>query len=239
MDTLDINELASSLQKTIVSNGIEELALDLGEPSIDTLIQSGLLNEIPILATLIGVGKTIASVRDLLFLKKIIYFLSSLDKVPVSEREMVIKQIESSNEYSTRVGEKLLFIIDKCDDPKSAELVAKLFSALLKKEITYTEFLKSSRIVNDVYITDLKKFVLNERDFHYRAEDVSELLSSGLFDIEMEPVDVQVSDQDDHKRSNEKYQTRVDGGTLLADISSIGKKIKTILKPYFETQEQL
>lgn len=241
MDTGNINELADSLQKTIVSTEIENLAISLGEPSLDTLIESGILKDIPVLSTLIGVGKTISSVRDLLFLKKLIYFLSSLEKVPVNDREEIIAQIESSKEYRTRVGEKLLFIIDKCDDPKAAELIAKLFSAFLKKEITYAEFLKSSSIVNTIYISDLRSFVQNTRDYHFKAEDVNELLSSGLFDIQMEPVDVQVTDQDDWKKSrnSEKYQTRVDGGDLLANVSTIGMHIKTILKPYFEENKQL
>ncbi len=224
------NEISLSLEDTLISSNITSITTELAETSLDQLLDDGLLKNIPIISILVGLGKTAFNIHNRLFAKKIIYFLSQINNIPQKEREEVIKQIDISGKFRIKVGEKLLYIIDKSDDYKSAEIIAKLFAAFLKKEITYSEFLKASTIVNNIFIQDLVRFVENTDDnYSSSIEDISELLNTGLFNLGMNEVDISVSDQEDYK-SREKYQTTVDGGTLRADISDIGKIIKKVLK---------
>jgi hypothetical protein len=232
MEEKPLNLVSQSLEETLVNSDLTNIGIELAEIPLDKLLDEGLLKDIPIISTIIGIGKTAQSIKNLLFLKKIIYFMSEVGNIPQKEREDVINEIDKSRKFSVRVGEKLLYIIDKSEDHKSAQIVAKLFSAFLKRKITYSQFLKSSMIVNNVFIDDLKRFVNSSRDFHYRIEDVSDLVGSGLFDIEAEPIDVNVEDQDDyHKsRTSEKYKANVEGGDLKANVSIIGRIIKDVLK---------
>lgn len=230
MDKEPFNEVSSSLEETLINSDLTSVTIELAEVSLDQLLNDGLLKDIPILSTLVGVGKTAQNVRNHLFLKKMIYFISQVSTIPQKEREEVINEIDQSQKFRIKVGEKLLYIIDRSEDYKSAEVIAKLFSAFLKRKITYPQFLKTSAIVNGVFFDDLKSFVNQEKRYtNYSLEEIGDLINSGLYDIEVEQISIDVEDQDDHK-SNRKYKTYVDGGTLRANISSIGILMQDILK---------
>ena len=217
------------MSKTLLNSDIASVTQDLAEVSLDMILNDGILKDIPVISTIVGVGKTMATVRDQLFLKKIIYFISSINDIPQKERLEAIDRIDSSDEYRVKVGEKLLYILDRCEDHKTAEVIAILFGAFLKKEISYSDFLRSSSIVNNIFLDDLRNYVNKEQDYHFKIEDIGDLLNSGLYEIRMDPTEVSVEDQDDYKPES-KYKARVDGGTLEANISGIGTIIKYTLR---------
>jgi hypothetical protein len=66
--------------------------------------------------TVIGLGKTAMGIKESLFLKKIIYFISELENISATKRHEMFEKIDNSRKFRTKVGEKLLYIIDKCDD---------------------------------------------------------------------------------------------------------------------------
>jgi len=75
------------------------------------------------------VGKASIGIKEIMFLKKIIYFISELKNISITKRYEMIDKIDTSGEFKTRVGEKLLYIIDKCEDHEKSQLIAILFSA--------------------------------------------------------------------------------------------------------------
>lgn len=90
-------------------------------------------------------------------------------------------------------------------------------------KITWDEFLRSSNVVEKITNYDFKWFLKNARDF-MPVEDVGSLISSGLFDLHYDQIDIQVEDQDDHK-SDKKYKAEVYGGGTDATISRVGEII--------------
>ena len=232
MDSQSINKISTSLGSTLMGSDLTPVTIDLAEVSFDQLLSDGVFKDIPIFSTLIGLGKTAHSIREQLFLKKIIYFISKINTIPQKEREDIINEIDQSRKFRVRVGEKLLYIIDKSEDHKSAEIIAILFSAFLKREISYEDFLKSSMIVNNIFINDLIWFVQDDSKEEYQADDIKEFLNTALFNFEVEPVEVEVKDEDDWERGidGHKYKTEINGGELRVNISLIGEVIRKTLK---------
>ena len=60
--------------------------------------------------------KTAGNIQDRLFLNKILTFLFHLKDTDAYQRQEMINDIDRSGIYQVRVGQKLLYIIDKCDD---------------------------------------------------------------------------------------------------------------------------
>ena len=220
----DLKTLTTSFEITLKDSNLQNITIDLAEAVTDSFFNDGIIKDIPILNTLFGLGKTTLKIRDYLFFKKIIYFLSELKEIPINQRESIISKIDSSKEYRIKVGEKLLYIIDKCDDHEKSQIIARLFSAFIKEIISYPEFLKATSIINRISIGDLSIFI-NGNFEELLLEESGELLNYGLFEISQ--LSISIEDQWDHKAS-EKYI--VNDGELKTNITSIGKIIRKILK---------
>lgn len=213
----ELKELTNSLDKTLKDSDLHNVTAGLSEVLIDSLIEDGFAKDIPIIGTIVGAGKVALGIRERLFLKKIIYFISELKEIPTSKRHKMIDKIDSSQKYRIKVGEKLLYIIEKCEDHEKSKIIAYLFSAFIEGILTYDEFLRSASVVEKIIPEDLIKFVND--DFESNALiDAGEYLNTGLVELELF-----FEDEGDQKLPKSR-------GELYVKISEIGSKIKDVLK---------
>lgn len=237
----ELNKLSSSLDHTLKDSDLQNVTIGLAEVFADSLIEDGIARDIPIIGTVIGLGKASMGIKEILFLKKIIYFISELKNISATKRYEMIDKIDKSGKFRTMVGEKLLYIIDKCEDHEKSQVIALLFSAFLSERISYDEFLRASHIVDQVILEDLKWFIecgwekddgwkyrVEDRDDHLTLNEAGNIATSGL--VELVSPDVMIRDQDDWKKASEPYI--VEGSELTVRISEIGKKIRDILKDH-------
>lgn len=243
----ELKKLSNSLERTLKDSELHNVTISLSEVVVDELLENGIAKDIPIIGTVVGLGKATIGIKESLFLKKIIYFITELKNISSEKRHLMIDQINNSGKYRTKVGEKLLYIIDKCDDHEKSQIVACLFSAFLAEKINYDEFLRASHIVNQVIQEDLKWFVEGgwnkdreenkyrydypDQDGFFRIEEFGSIATTGL--VEIVSPEVMVRDQDDWK-AHDKYI--VEGSELTVCITDIGKKIREILKDLFNNK---
>lgn len=230
----EINKLSNSLEETLKDSDLQYVTAELAETFTDALLNEGILKEIPIIGTIIGLTKATISLNDRLLIKKLVYFISELGNIEPEKRNKLISKIETSNDHKVKVGEKLLYIIDKCEDHITAKYISMLFSAFLKEEISYVEFLRCSSIVQKLLIQDLEQFIKTpvgdvEGSITKYDKGVSDfqysLITSGICATDTEEVSIR--DQDDYKMTN-KYI--VEGGALIIYLTEIGYAIKKTLK---------
>ena len=112
----ELSELSNSIEKTLKDSDLQNVTIGLAEVALDNLLKDGIIKDVPIINTILGFGKASLAIKERLFLKKIIYFISGLSSIPINKRNQMIDEIDSSGKYRTRVGEKLLYIIDKCEE---------------------------------------------------------------------------------------------------------------------------
>ncbi|MFA8434268.1 MAG: hypothetical protein ACEPOZ_07105 [Marinifilaceae bacterium] len=145
----------------------------------------------------------------------------------------MIDFVNNSEKQRIKVGEKLIFILDKCDDYIDAKYIGQFFCGFVENRITYEEFLRGARIIQDIYIGDLEYF-LETNNIQIEVvtsteeapdEDTFPLINSGICGFGYNPT--KEEDQRDYEMS-EKYV--VSGGEAVIWITSIGRKLKDILK---------
>ena len=219
-----LTELSDSLETTIKNSDLHAISVDAAELMLDSLISDGLVKDIPVFGTLINLIKLTGSIRDKLFAKKLIYFLSELADTNSEERADILLKIEKEKGYRGKIGEKLLYIIDRCEDHFKAQVIARIFSAFVRHELSYAEFLRASSIIDKVYSDDLNWFV-SDTEERVNIDSVGFLVNSGLYEIES--PEIMIRDQDDWKMPDTPYI--VEGSELTVYISDIGKKIRRIL----------
>jgi len=218
------SNLSASLTDSLVSSDLQSVTIDLAEAFADTLLEDGLAKDIPVIGTIYKLAKYGVSVRDRLFVKKLLCFFSEISQISVEDRARMISKIDQSGEFRMRVGEKLLYILDKPEDHENARIVAVLFRAFIDGKLTYAEFLRASRAIQSVMTDDLWSFVEEENN-RWSVAGVGVLLSAGL--CEMEDPPIWVEDEWDRDMGS-KY--RVEGAELSACISDLGSKVRSILR---------
>lgn len=216
------HNVPDSFQETITNTDLSDISKDLVESSIDSFLTDGVLKEIPVVKSIIGVIKVSSNISEYLFLKKIVSFLNGIKDINPQKRKKVIDKIDTSKKYRIRVGEKLLYILDRSDDYEKAEYIATLFVALLEEQITYDDFIRGSNAINTLSIPDFKLFLSydTKKDIIY-LEDSTLFVAVSLMFFDTEDIIV-----DDGNQYGNPFN--VTGGKLKPIFSALGDKIRAI-----------
>ena len=219
---INIDNVSQSFKSTLVDSDLSSLVKDGAEYGIDSLINDGIVKDIPIIGTFVGLINTTQNISTWLFLKKIIAFLRELDGVDKSKRERMINKIDSSKKYRKKVGDQLLFILDSCEDDIKAEYIAYLFKAYIKEEVSYDKFIKGSAIINRLTTADFDKFI------NHIIIDIEDTEFIGVGLAYTYTSEINVDDNEDYKCPTPNY--KVSGGETEIEITSIGVLLKKIFK---------
>lgn len=218
------SELSKSIKTTLTDTDLQNVSADLAETFMDSVIRDGLLKDIPIIGTIVGLGKTTLNIKDRLFIKKLIHFLNEIKDIPIEKRKEMISKIDESEDFGIKIGEKLLYIVDKCDDHEKAKLIAKLFAAFLNEKIDYSDFLRASVVIERSMVDDLMWFV--EKDWvELEIEESGEWINYGLFEIKPISISIAPAGREDFGDG-----FRVEGDRIKTQVTYIGKKIREVLK---------
>lgn len=220
----EINSIATDLEQTLVKSDLMELTANLSEVALDDFLNDKILKDIPIIGTIINVIKTSQNISNYLFAKKLVAFIYGIKDIDPSKRKKEIEKIDTSQKYQIKVGEKLLFILDRCDDNEKSRYIAHLFRAFLAQKITYDDFLQAAHVVEKVYLHYLKYFIDDEEEV-LAIEDAQEEIAAGLFYIAAHEPTV-ISEPITTKKDKPSYI--IENGVPTAHLSDTGRVIRKV-----------
>lgn len=148
-------DLSSSFVETISNSELTSVGRDLTEIAIDSCLEDGLLKDIPIIGSLRGLWKTGVSIKDALFTRKLLYFLSGISTIPPEKRAGMVDSLDDP-ETLEKAGEKLLILLERFDSSEKAKLLAKTFQVYVEEIITREEFWRVSFIIDHLPMSDIK-----------------------------------------------------------------------------------
>ncbi|WP_426431461.1 hypothetical protein ACPX19_03265 [Winogradskyella sp. HB-48] len=121
-------------------------------------MEDGLFNDIPFVGTGISVVKLIHSASDRILLSKIIHFINELKLKNEQEiKEFKIKYFKYTD-YD-RISSKILLSLERADNLQKIKWLARSLRLFIGKEITKSEFLRLTSIINSAYVEDVIKIV--------------------------------------------------------------------------------
>ncbi|MBG6063542.1 hypothetical protein IWX83_003352 [Flavobacterium sp. CG_9.1] len=225
-----ISNLATSLTDTLKNSDLQGVTTEWSEVFLDTLLEDGILKDIPIISSIIGIGKTGMKISEMLLMKKLLYFITQVNEIPAHEREKVISEIDNSKSYRIKVGEKLLYIINECDDHEKSEIMGKLSIAVHSRSIDWEDFLKCSLVIEKCMVKDLIWFIKSDTNSYIMKEcDSAEFLNWGL--LEFAPLELKVEEKRNRSMgAGGGYE--ITNKDLKLKISPSGEIIRSCLKGY-------
>ena len=147
-----------SLRETITKSDLATVITDLGEIGVDSLLDDGVLKDIPILGSVLKIGKTFGTVRDYYLAKKILAFLNELSDLPQIERDKLISKLENDKKYESSVGGQLLELLSRIDEESKPTLIAKAFKLYVQEEINYMELQRVTYAIERFQVCDIDEF---------------------------------------------------------------------------------
>jgi hypothetical protein len=152
---------------------------------LDNIPESEELRELPFFGTFIKVVKTGLAMRDRLFARKVLVFLSEVSSAPDDKRSEFVEKI-SSERGRQRAGEAMLLLLDRLDDMAKPEIIGRIVHSAILRKIDYEMSMKLSAMVDRSYINDLLLLPKVERDTGIDLDKAEALTSVGLLERRIE-----------------------------------------------------
>lgn len=174
------NKPEDNILESIVTPELEDITKEVLELGIDEITKNEIIKKVPILNLVLAGYKTIISVRDYQFMKKIIYFLCEQTKITQKERDLWLNKYRKS-EDAQKIGELTIELIDKINSVRKAKILGILFRYQIQGQISTQEFIRIAEMINAIYSDDLDYFLkTDEVSLGELGDEVDHLLSAGF-----------------------------------------------------------
>ncbi|EAO3892651.1 hypothetical protein HBY23_003947 [Salmonella enterica] len=170
----------SALVEVIKSDDVTDLFKDYGELVIDSALESGTLESIPLLNTLVGIFKTASSVHDRRFTEKLIRFISGFADLDDATRINMANRLNENDKFAGKAGDRLIEIIDRMESENKPEIAAAFLKAFA---FEYIDFITLRRLmvalerIPSFEIDELDTFSKYDENNHHQISDEALLLS--------------------------------------------------------------
>lgn len=155
MPTAD-EPLDKGLLETVFNADLRDVAKDSAEVFVDSFLTDGVLKEIPIVRSVIGLAKAGITVRDRIFLEKVIKVLSPLSKYSSQQRQEFLKSLDPDE--VKKASQYLILYIDRLDSIEKTAMLGKVFEAYLTGKISYKAMLYFAHFIDSVFILVWKEY---------------------------------------------------------------------------------
>jgi hypothetical protein len=122
----------------LTSPDLDDLAADYAQLGLDGFIGADAVSEIPVIKSVVAVVRAGLRVRDRLFARKLLDFLSGLRGISEWERRDMVSRLEADPGYGRRVGEHLTELLDRIDSYKKPKMITRVFRAYADRQIDGT-----------------------------------------------------------------------------------------------------
>ena len=184
---MESNDLASSLVDSFTDFDSAQITPDWVELALDHVLDDGIIKDIPIVRSIVGVVKAATSIRDRALVKKIVGFLFSLNSVSPEIRKQFKEKLDADEKFRNKIGEKLLLVIDRLDDMDKPRLIASAFQAFMEEKIDFDIFQRLASAIDKTFYVDLMSPKLTRFPNGLSPQAKLELANSGIIELESTP----------------------------------------------------
>jgi len=124
----------SLIANVIKSDDVVQISKEALEIGIDAALDSGILKDVPIVNTVVGVLNVGGTIRNQLLASKVIGFLAKLSELSKEERDTMV-----DGKFAGRVGDALIEILDRMESERKPGIAAKCFAAYARGQIDYMQ----------------------------------------------------------------------------------------------------
>lgn len=151
-----MNELIPVFETSLFDTPLTDMGIDFLELGIDSILQDGLLKDVPIVGTIVNLGKFGQNVHDRNLLRQTLIFINEFHNNQVSEEKIIDYRTKLQNPIflEAELG-RVMILLNKNVDTIKSIYEAKFYSAYVDKQISWYEFCELCDITDRLFVSDL------------------------------------------------------------------------------------
>ena len=155
MKNINKNRLIDSFKNTIFEPLKKPLS-EYAELGIDSVMDSDVLKQIPVISTIIGFCKLGYNLHERHMINEIMKFFDGLDVDSIDKERLRVyrEYLEDNPIEMEKELSRILIMLDKNIEDRQSKYLGKFYRALLNQEIKNNEFVIFSRIVVEMFDSD-------------------------------------------------------------------------------------
>lgn len=224
--------LSGSFGESLKENTVD-IAIDYMEMGLDSVMEDGLLKDVPIVSTVVALYKVGNSFKERHNLKKLYIFIDEINKRIVNKERLneYKEKFQANDKYRNKEIEYLLVLIDRYINYDKPQMLAKLYLAYLDGIIIWEELTMYAEVIDRFLITDCNMLVSDSEIFvtylNVGTESFLRLVALGLmvdesnnsmFDDDFENGIAITSSAISRTKLKERKYKRTEFGQKLAEI---------------------
>lgn len=150
-----MDELVENFEKSLFDDS-KDIIGDYLEIGIDSIIDDGILKEIPIVKTIVGVLKVGKNVHDRNLLKQTLVFINEFNRNEIRQDkiEEYKKRIENDPKKCEEELGRIILLLNNFIDREKSIMLSKIFKAYVGQLLNWNDFCEYSEIINRLFIQD-------------------------------------------------------------------------------------
>ena len=177
---IEKQDIETSLVTSIAKSDLKDIATDMAEISLDTLLDGGIIKDVPIIGSLAKLYSAGKSIQGQIFEKKIITFLLETEKAKKESKDKFYNNLNNNEVFRKKVGEQILVILEKLDDLEKPVVLGKLFKKFMEEKINFEMFHRLATVIANSFLPDIKKLHLYKEKNHFNSFTSVSLVNLGL-----------------------------------------------------------
>ena len=151
-----MDKLVPAFQESLLEHPVN-IAAEFLELGIDSVLENGLVKDIPILGTLVGVGKFAQNIHDRNLMRQTIAFLNEFNAGEIDERKLENYRYRINHNPKIAEAElgRVLILLNKNIDLVKSQYQARFFHAYVNEDISWDIFCELCDIVDRLFISDI------------------------------------------------------------------------------------
>ncbi|HOZ54469.1 MAG TPA: hypothetical protein PK993_00260 [Clostridia bacterium] len=152
-----MERLIPEFKESLFGN-FKDTAEDYIELGIDSVLEEGLLSEVPIVKTLFSTFKFAKNIYDRNLLKNLVIFIKELNSgsIDSDKKDKYKEKLDSNQKFAEKELGRILIILNNYIDNEKTVFLARLFRAYIIQQIIWEEFCEYSEVINRLFIQDVK-----------------------------------------------------------------------------------
>jgi hypothetical protein len=175
-------QLVTEFKNSLFNDDVTDLCIDLTEIGIDSVMDEGVLSEVPIAKTIVALGKTGLALRERNMLKQTLTFIRAFNSETISDEQLQkYKDKISNNKYAEKELGRVLYLLDRNIDEAKSAILGKIYNAYVNGKIGWDRFCELSEVNERMLISDYRMLLSDEKMQYTNGNyAISRLIALGI-----------------------------------------------------------
>ena len=182
-----MDKLIPSFESSLFDSNLTDIAIDITELGIDSVLDDGLFKDIPIVRTVVGVAKTAQNIYDRNLLRQTAIFILEFNTGSLNSQKLLEyrRRIDSDSKLLEKELGRLMILLNNNIDLEKSKILAHFYKSYVFEQISWESFCELSDVLNRSLLVDITLLLDMNNNENYvvpteQKYRIDRLVSQGL-----------------------------------------------------------